>query len=313
MALRIERFSQGLQLEHEARVVPDKQAYLVDIETETVLGIFLGVQPVKDFIGEVVNRELVVLPIFRKQVVRHIRSRCLGQCQGNVVLLPCALGALVFPPVAGDSLKGFFELSKLAIAIQVTLETSNERELAGVTAALVEDFREHAQDGIRAVLLCNLFGDVEKQIRGRHIRGLLKQPREERVPRLGDEALDDLRSVKVDTSNISEQVRKHFEHVRFTRAEEAGNPDSVRVFVVRVRLEETGEVLLNLVREDVFFDLDPQMRVVGSPNNAIDRTGYVLDEDVAEFLSDGCHRSRFLVKKIAGAVVAVVMKSTEEG
>ena len=69
--------------------------------------------------------------------------------------------------------------------------------------------------------------------------------------------------------------------MRFTRPEKAGNPDAISGRVVFVGVEKLFDLLLDLVRQNIFLELDTQARLVVCLDDAFNRTVDGLLEYVA--------------------------------
>ena len=83
--------------------------------------------------------------------------------------------------------------------------------------------------------------------------------------------------------HIAQQIGEHLEQVRFTRAEETGDPHAVAAVVDRigVRLQQFGQGRRRLTGQDVLVNLGGEVLGIVGLDDALDGTGDILGEEAA--------------------------------
>src|SRR5690606_88191 len=237
-ALGVQAVGNYLEVEHQVGVGADELANLVDVEVEAV-AVGLLVEPRLDLVREVFDRDGVRRLVLLDDAGGRLTVD-LSECGVDVRALEGTLLPTLRPRDAGDALERLLERVVLTPRIEVPLKARDMALVAVVAPALVEDLHEDLEQGVGLVLgdeRC-LLVDVEQKALGWDALGLGQQGGQECTRRLGPEAFGDLCTVELLTLDVSEKMREHLEKVRLTGAEEARDPDTVGVGVVRVGLEK---------------------------------------------------------------------------
>ena len=285
-ALRVEGFDDGLEVEHEFRVGADELAHLVGQEQQPTIRGALG-QPLGDLVGEVLDGQGEPLLVAGEDVLGGRLPGHLRPGLRDIALLQDALLAALLPGHRGDLGEGLAEAPQQAAAVEVAFEAGHRRLARVVAAGLVEHLDEDLQQGVGLVLVDErrLLVDVEQQAGGGDARHPRQRGGEHGIALgLGGEGVDDRPTRMILARHIAQQVGEHLEQVRFSGAEETGDPHAVAAAVDRggVGLQQIGQGGGGLAGEHVLVDLGRQMLGVVGLDDALDRTGDVLGEDAAD-------------------------------
>ena len=146
---------------------------------------------------------------------------------------------------------GVLELFVEATAVQIALKLGDVSLLAVVAAHLVEDFDEDGQQRIDLRLADDIgfLIDVEEDaLRRDGHRPLQIAAQDLIVAAFGQEQVE--RGGSIDMP-VFQQERQHLQQVRFTRAEEAGNPDAIGACIVVIGGQKVFQPLFHLIGDDL--------------------------------------------------------------
>ena len=254
-ALAADFLDQGLEVHEQIGIAADILADLVDHEEQAEV-IGLGVHIFLDLGNELRNGGLdglVPVEPVEGGLLAHAEDLLQG---GDHVILEEGIGiASLDPGGAVFILKDAPEFLRLALFRDKLFQLGDLQILAVKTEVVIEHLGKHAQHGGFVLVDGALDIDVEED----GIRMALGSPVDEHegggiIRKLLAEALNGLHTVHFP---VLQQVGEHFQEVRFTAAEEAGDPDAdirrlfAEGFVIVV--EEGDEVLLQFPGDDVFF------------------------------------------------------------
>ena len=283
LAFRVEGLGNRLQVQHELDVVGDELADLVDKEVESKAR-FLLVDPRLDRCGEVLDRHGIGLLVLSDDP-RVGLTVDLGERLVDVVTFQGGLLAPLRPVDAGVLREDRLERLVLASLVEILLEPGDGAIVSEVAAAFIENLDEYLEQRVSLVLgdQGRLLVNIEEQALRRDGCGFFQRGGEQRVVGLAEEALAYPLARERLTLHVAKKVREHLEQVGLTGAEEARDPHAVGICVVGVLLQQRCDALRGVVGEDILLDLGPEVVGVVGLDDALDRAGDVLEEDLVEF------------------------------
>ena len=137
------------------------------------------------------------------------------------------------------------ESGEFSTFIEMALHVGDVRRVAGIALEFIQHAEQNREDGVTAVRVVGLGLDVEENDIGGKRHGPLDVRVEHRVLDLRfEEICCALGLAVVNQRPVFHQIRQHFEKVRFTGAEEAGNPHTDFPCVFRfVQIVRNGEIV----------------------------------------------------------------------
>ena len=289
LALLAQFLTDGLQVEHQAGIIADVLADLVHEEADVmIVTLFLDV--LAHHAGEVFDADLVRLGGLFAPVagggfahVVHIHQNI-----HDVILDEIELAAGILPAFAGGGGELLLELIVAAILGQLAFEVRHIGHRAVEALHLVKHLEENRNNSILGLLagLLTLGVDVEQDNVSGGVGGQLHVCQHHSILNFvvineivhGALAADELLPVQ--------QVGEDFQKVRFTTAEEAGDPDAGfgglahdALFVV---VEKFAEVLGQFAGDNIFFQflLGVAVLTFADNDNALDVTVNGLFEHI---------------------------------
>ena len=254
-------------------------------------------------VGEIFDRrsEILAIPCQDAVAFRRVRARGLRIGVGHVRIFQQGLFASAGPRLTGDGLVRRPELIEQATAVQITLELGNVRLLAIVAAHFVEDFLEHRKQRVDLLLRYHIgfLVDVEQDALRRDRDSLSQIGCENLI--MSALLLEKLVGRASAHVPVLQKERQDFQQVRFSRTEEAGNPDAVGRLIIVVGIEKSFELPLDLVGDDVFLELDPKAGLVIRLDDPFDRAIDGFLENVAK-LGHAPLRSRSALCRTPGSI-----------
>lgn len=247
----------GLQVEHQLRVLSDELADLIDEEVEPEAGR-LPVDVLPGHSRKILDRDAVVLadlPHYTQRLrlghtevlgIRPRECRLARRRQCLAVLLPFAA---VHPQI------GLLERRELAAHVEVVLEAGNVSLLPEIAATLVQHLHEHLEDRGRVVTAdpVELLIDVEEDAFRRHAGALRQVGSHDLILDLGQQDVSGARSTR--ERRALEQQREHLQQMRLAGAEEPRDPDSIGGQLVQVAIGEGAQLRDDVAGEDVLLEL----------------------------------------------------------
>ena len=289
LALLAQFLTDGLQVEHQAGIIADVLSDLVHEEADVVVvAFFLDV--LAHHAGEVFDADLVRLgglfaPVAggRLAHVVHVHQNI-----HDVILNKIKLAAGILPAFAGGSGELLLELIVAAILGQLAFEVGHIGHRAVEALHLVEHLEENRNDGIFGLLagLLALRVDVEQDYVSGGVGGQLHVCQHHGI--LNFVVVNEIvhGALAADKLLPVQQIGEDFQKVRFTTAEETGDPDTGfgglshdALFVV---VEEFAEVLGQLAGDNIFFQflLGVAVLTFADNDNALDVTVNRLFEHI---------------------------------
>ena len=270
-ALGRQALGDGLQVGHQLDVVGDVLTDLVDEEVEPEvrpLALDVGV----DLGGEVFDRDVILAAVLVENAggLGLGAAGDLGVGLGDVLALQQGLLPALLPGAAGDALVGRLKGDVEPTAVEIALELGDVALLAVVAGELVEDLDEDRQQGVDLRLAdhIGLLVDVEQDALRRDGNGALEVAAQDLVVlTLGQEQLQ--RRSALDDA-VLQQQGDHLQQVRLARAKEAGDPNAVSAGVMQVGVDKGLETLLDLIGQDILFQLQAQAGLVIGLDDAFD-------------------------------------------
>ena len=178
-AMRRQLLGDGLQVEHQLRVIADELADLIDEEGDALVRT-LTIQPRGHVLREGLGRQVELLPIAAEGLI-HLVSQA-GQCLRDERLREYGVDATDLPGVPSFLLVGLAETRQLSPILQVTFERSDSQILrvqaARLKVDLVEDL-DHCRSALTRRLII-LGVDIEEH----SARGRMQAPLQVRDKRL---------------------------------------------------------------------------------------------------------------------------------
>ena len=261
LALLTQLFRYRLQVEHQFGVLADILPDLVN-EKYHVMVLALGIDVGFHSFGKILNADLIRLrcllaPVARCMFAHEVHVR---QNIDNGILDEVEFMTVLLPGLAILVLKSLFELFHPSGFSELLLQIRQVRQGAAVSLHLIEHAKENVDDGVLVLLAAGIaLGiNIEKDHVGRRLGC---EPDIRQHHRIRDLLVlcEIIQSRAVADLPVLQKVRKDLKEVRFTAAEETGDPYAhLRGRAensLLVGSEEICEMLLQLLCNNVFFQL----------------------------------------------------------
>ena len=277
-AMRRQLLGDGLQVQHQLRVVADELADLVDEEGDALVRP-LTVKPRGHVLREGLGRQVHLLPIAAEGLI-HLVPKA-GQRPRDKRLRKDGVDATDLPGVPSFLLVGLAKTRQFSPIFQVALECTNSQILrvqaARLKVDLVEDL-DHCRSALTRRLII-LGVDIEEH----RARGRMQAPLEVRdkcliaCDLLFEGSFDIFAGHRLASRLLTQQVGQHLQQVRLTRPKETRDPHAVRRSIDLVpRIDNPRQTAADLAGHDVFVDLGGDLRDVISLDDTVDRPEYIL-------------------------------------
>ena len=262
-------FRDGLQIQQQLQIVAHILSHFVHHKDHMVVGP-LGLDVVIDKLGEVFDGDGVIhvrgtLTPVSSSLLRHESHRI--QHFHNIILHKHKVMPGFVPGLHGHILECALKRLQLALGIQVALQVSNVGILTAVAQFFIKDLQEHLDNCIPVVVAVHvtLGVDVEQNDVRRCIRCFAHICKDKVIVDLivVHKILNGLLAVH---HTIVKDIGQDFQEMRFTTAEEAGNPHAHGICgaidAAAIGFKESSKVLLQLMGNNIFLQLLADVRII---------------------------------------------------